>query len=215
MALHVRAVGGAQVAGDNAVVGDVDFQVLAGDARIVNDDIATGTAADYRLVFGEQVLVAVHLEHWAVLGLRIGGDRHGIALHGFGGEVEVALGQVEILLEDHDHRAYEGVMLALRVLGEIVGQLIGQGLATPCLDTVEVRSTELETVFIRGHRAVTAHGHGLGVNLALQGAGKIDRLQVFGAKLGEYSVDCTLHAFFKTVENAHSPPFLILTHPTR
>ena len=106
-------------------------------------------------------------------------------------------------------------MLALRVLGEVIGQLVGQGLATPCLDTVEVRSTELETVFIRGHRAVAAHGHGLGVNLALQGAGKIDRLQVFGAKLGEYSVDCTLHAFFKTVENAHSPPFLILTHPTR
>ena len=58
-----------------AVIRDVDFQVLAGSARIVDDDIATGTAADYRLVFGEQVLVAVHLEHRAILGLRIGGDR--------------------------------------------------------------------------------------------------------------------------------------------
>mgnify|MGYP006923755653 FL=1 len=75
------------------------------------------------------------------------------------------------------------------------------------LDTVEVRSTELETVFIRGHRAVTAHGHGLGVNLALQGAGKIDRLQVFGAKLGEYSVDCTSTLFSKRSRTLIVLPF--------
>lgn len=33
VALHVRAVGRTQVAGDHAVIRDVDFQVLAGDAR--------------------------------------------------------------------------------------------------------------------------------------------------------------------------------------
>ena len=58
--LFVRGFVHQELAGlRQVVVIDVDFQVLAGDARIVDDDIATGTAADYRLVFGEQVLVAV------------------------------------------------------------------------------------------------------------------------------------------------------------
>lgn len=106
-------------------------------------------------------------------------------------------------------------MLALGVLGEVVGKLVGQSFAAPCFDAVEVRSAQLKTVFIRGHRAVTAHRHGFGINFTLQRTGEVDRLQVFGAEFGEYSVDCTLHAFFKTVENAHSPPFLIFTYPTR
>ncbi len=58
MAFHVCAVGGTKIARDYAVVRDVDFQMLAGDARIIDDDVAAGAAADHRLVFGEQVLVA-------------------------------------------------------------------------------------------------------------------------------------------------------------
>ena len=45
MAFDVRAVGRAQIARDDAVGGQVNFQVLAGDAGIVDDDVAAGAAA--------------------------------------------------------------------------------------------------------------------------------------------------------------------------
>jgi hypothetical protein len=61
-------------------------------------------------------------------------------------------------------------MLAFRVLREIVCQLIGESLAAPLLDVVEVGGAELETVLVRGHRTVAADRHGLGVDLALEGA---------------------------------------------
>ena len=99
-------------------------------------------------------------------------------------------------------------MLALRILREIVGQLIGQGLRTPFHDVVEVRRAQLETVFVRGYGTVASNGHCLFVNLALKSAGEVNRLQVLGPELSEYSVDGAFHALLKSVENAHTCPFL-------
>ena len=106
-------------------------------------------------------------------------------------------------------------MLALGVLGQVVRKLVGQGFGAPLLDTVEVRGAQLEPVLVRRYGAVTADRHGLGVDLALKGAGEVDGLQVLGPELGEHSVDRAFHAFLKTVENAHSHTFLFLTYPTQ
>ena len=143
-----------------------------------------------------------------VLGLVGGGHGDRVALHGFGAQVEAALGQVEVLLEDDHHGADERIMLALGVLREVVRQLVGEHFTAPLFDAIEVGRAELETVFVRGYRAVAADRHGFGVDLALQGAGKVDRLQVFGAELGKDSVDRAFYTFLKTVENAHGDPFL-------
>lgn len=185
----------------------MDLQVFAGDAGVVNHNVAARAATQNRLVFGEQVLVVVDFEHRAVLGLLVSGDRYGVALHGFGRELEVAFGQLQVLFENNDDRAHKCIVLALRVLREIVGQLIGHGLGTPAFDAVEIGCAQFETVLVRRHGAVSADRHGLGVDFALKRAGEIDGLQVFGAELREHSVDRTLHAFLKTIKNAHSYPF--------
>ena len=65
------AVRRAEIACDHAVIGDVDFKMLAGDARVVNDDVAAGTTADYRLRLGQQILAAVDFEHRAATGCRL------------------------------------------------------------------------------------------------------------------------------------------------
>ena len=210
MAFDIHAVGGAQIACDDgvAVVGDVDLHVAAGDARIVDHDIAVGSAADDGLAFREQILVFADFQHRAVFGLRVGGDGHGIALHGFARQLEIALGEVKVLFEDHHDRTDERVMLVLRVLGEVVGQLIGQRFRAPFDDVVEIRRAQLETVLIRRHGTVSRDGHGLFVNLTFQSAGKVDGLQVLGPELGENPVDGAFHAFLKSVENTHACPFL-------
>ena len=147
-------------------------------------------------------------QHRAVFGLRVGGDGHGIALHGFARQLEIALGEVKVLFEDHHDRTDERVMLVLRVLGEVVGQLIGQRFRAPFDDVVEIRRAQLETVLIRRHGTVSRDGHGLFVNLTFQSAGKVDGLQVLGPELGENPVDGAFHAFLKSVENTHACPFL-------
>ncbi len=42
-----------------------------------------------------------------------------------------ALGQIQVFFKDHYDRAHEGIMLALGVLGEVVGKLVGQSFAAP------------------------------------------------------------------------------------
>ena len=127
VAFDIHAVGGAQIACDDgvAVVGDVDLHVTTGDAGVVDDDVAIRTTADDGLAFRKQILVLADLQHRAILGLRLGGDGHGVALHGFAGKPVIALGKFKILFEDHHDRADERVVLALRILGEVVGQLVG------------------------------------------------------------------------------------------
>ena len=80
----------------------------------------------------------------------------GVALHGFAGKPVIALGKFKILFEDHHDRADERVVLALRILGEVVGKFIGERFGAPLDDVVEIRSAELETVLVRGYGASRA-----------------------------------------------------------
>ena len=182
--------------------------MAAGDARIVDHDVAVRAAADDGLAFREQILVLADLQHRAILGLCLGGDGHGVTLHGFARQLEVTLGQVKFFFEDHHDRAYERVMLVLRILSEVVGQLVGQRFGTPIDDVIEIRRAELKTVLVRRHGAVARDGHGLFVNLTFQCAGKVDGLQVLGPELGKNPVDGAFHALLKSVENTHACPFL-------
>src|SRR5699024_11505660 len=59
MALHIGAVGRAQVGGDHAVGGDADLQMPAGDAGVVDDDVCLAAAADHGDGAGEQVALPV------------------------------------------------------------------------------------------------------------------------------------------------------------
>ena len=97
MAFDVHAVGGVQVAGDDgvAVVGDVELlHVTTGDAGVVDDDVAIRTTADDGLSSSvSRYWCSPIFQHRAILGLRVGRDRHGVALHGFAGKPVIALGK--------------------------------------------------------------------------------------------------------------------------
>ena len=84
------------------------------------------------------------------------------------GKPVIALGKFKILFEDHHDRADERVVLALRILGEVVGKFIGERFGAPLDDVVEIRSAELETVLVRGYGAIARDGHGFFVDLALE-----------------------------------------------
>lgn len=99
-------------------------------------------------------------------------------------------------------------MLAFGVLCEIIGEFVGQCLAAPLLNAVEIWCAQLEPIFVRSDGAVTTYRHGLRVNLAFESAGKVNRLEVLRAEFREYAVDCAFNVFLKTIKNTHSGPFL-------
>ena len=69
MAFDIRSVGGTQIAGDHTVGRDVDFQMLAGNARVVDNDVAAGATTQNRLLLSEQILAAIDLQQRAILAL--------------------------------------------------------------------------------------------------------------------------------------------------
>src|SRR5699024_7059124 len=111
VALDVTTVGGSQVGGDNAVVGDADLQMLAGDAGVVHDDVGLGATPDHCDRTGEQVSLAVDVHDRVAGGGCGGGGRGDGAAAGGGIHPELSRFQSLVPGEGHLDRPDEDVVL--------------------------------------------------------------------------------------------------------
>src|SRR5699024_5196483 len=128
--VHEGAVGGAEIRGDEGAVGlGAQLEVVAGDARVLEDDVRVAAAADHGDRAGQQVLLAVDLDDRAAAGAglrRVGRGRDASAL-GAGLGLEAAGAHLVVLLERDGDGADEHVPLLVGVLHEHPLQLVEQG----------------------------------------------------------------------------------------
>src|SRR5690606_14227509 len=102
VALDVGAVGGAEVRRHRPVRSDAQLEMAAGDAGVLHDDVRLGAAADDGDRAGEEVALAVDVDHRVAGGGGGRGCRGGAAAAGGGVDVEPAGGDGLVGLEPDD-----------------------------------------------------------------------------------------------------------------
>src|SRR3954469_19238580 len=214
VAVDEHAVGGAEVADlDLEVVlapvdvrAHVELDVPTAHAGVVDADVGLGAAPDHHPRRLQRVPGPVDLEDGTrPAHLRVGG----VALHPRlrpAADPEPAGGEVVGPLELDADRPRDDVALRVRVVLDLVGELVGQR-GVVRREPVEVDLAELDMEVVGDHPPLTAEDLGVVVALPLQGGGDLDRLHRAAEGLGEGSGDEALQALLEPLQPAHVASF--------
>ena len=214
VAVDEHAVGGAEVADlDLEVVlallhvrAHVELDVPPAHAGVVDPDVGFGAAPDDQAGRLERVPGLVDLE-----------DRAGPAYLGVGGvalhprlrlapDPEPARGQVVGLLELDADRAREDVALRVRVVLDLVGELVGEG-AVVRREAVEVDLAQLDVEVVGHHPPLAAEDLGVVVALALERGRDLHRLHRAAERAREGAGDEVLQPLLEPLQPAHVASF--------
>src|SRR5690606_13789054 len=211
LAVHEGAVGGAEVGGDQgARLVRAQLEVVAGDARVLEDDVRVAAAADHGDRAGEQVLLAVDLDDRAAAGFGLGraGGRGDAAALGAGLGLEAALTHLVIALQVHGDGTDEHVALLVGVLHEHLLQLVQQRVL-PGAEALEVRRVEVHGEDVRGEGAGAVQHLDLVVALPLEPLCQVERLQL-AATGREDARHAAVEAALDPIQDPHGGPSLSL-----
>ena len=126
--------------------------------------------------------------------------------NGLGGDREATGRQARVKLEVDLDRAVEHVAHLAGVVTQLAGQFGVQGVGVRG-ELVVVVLGEADDELVGHQPLVAGHELGLGVELALQPRGDLDRLYVALERAREDAADGALHLLLEARENAHVPPF--------